>query len=121
MGQDALKYVSPGQTAELRVTRSLDVSADYTEEETGARARLHQGPQRRRRVPHLRPRDRQGHPLPGQPQAKTAIKVRIRKAFTGEWVAGDGNPEVNTTAAGLRQPNPTGSPSGSPPSSPARR
>ncbi len=106
IGQDALKYASPGQTAELRVTRSLDVSADYTEEEVGRERGFVKGRNGNAEYP-IFDRVTAKDTLSMVNRKRTAIKVRIRKAFTGEWIAGEGNPEVKTTAAGLRQPNPT--------------
>jgi hypothetical protein len=108
VGQDMLKYASPGQTAELRVTRSLDVSADYSEEEIGRERGFIKGRNGDQEYPIYDRVTARGTLSVLNRKSKT-IKVRIRKAFTGEWVAGDGNPDVKTTAAGLRQPNPTGS------------
>ncbi len=108
VGQDALKYVSVGQTAELRVTRSLDISADYTEEEAGRERGFIKGRNGDQEYP-IYDRVTVRGTLSMVNRKATAVKVRIRKSFTGEWISGEGNPEVKTTAAGLRQPNPTGS------------
>jgi hypothetical protein len=107
IGQDALKYASPGQTAELRVTRSLDVSADYTEEEVSRERGFIKGRNGDQEYSVFDRVTARGT-LSVLNRKSTPVKVRIRKAFTGEWVTGDGSPDVKTTAAGLRQPNPTG-------------
>jgi len=108
VGQDALKYVSVGQTAELRVTRSLDVSADYTEEEAGRERGFIKGRNGTQEYP-IYDRVTVKGTLSMINRKSTTVKVRIRKSFTGEWISGEGNPEVKTTAAGIRQPNSTGS------------
>jgi len=108
VGQDALKYVSVGQTAELRVTRSLDVSADYSEEEAGRERGFIKGRNGDGEYP-IYDRVTVKGTLSMLNRKTKAIKVRIRKSFTGEWISGEGDPDVKTTAAGLRQPNPTGS------------
>lgn len=106
LGQDTLKYVSPGQTAELRVTRSLDLAPDFLEEEV-ARERGFIRTGENNNIP-LYDRVTVRGTLSLVNRKKEAVKVRIRKSFTGEWVAGEGEPKVTRTAPGLRQPNPTG-------------
>ena len=107
LGQDTLRYVSPAQTAELRVTRTLDVSTDFTEEEIGRERGFVKG------------RNKDGeYPIYDRVTAKgtltlvnrkaVPIKMRIRKPYTGTWVSGEGSPKIAATAAGLRLPNPTG-------------
>lgn len=108
VGQDSLKYVSIGQMAELRVTRSLDVSADFTEEEAGRERGFIKGRNGDQEYP-IYDRVTVKGTLSMLNRKSKPIKVRIRKSFTGEWISGEGSPEVKSTAAGLRQPNPTGS------------
>ena len=109
VGQDTLKYASPGQTAELRVTRSLDVAADSTEAEVGRERGFVRGNNGNGAEYTIYDRVTVQGALTMVNRKDKAVKVRIRKAFTGEWISGDGAPDVKTTAAGLRQPNPTGS------------
>ena len=104
VGQDTLRYVSAGQTAELRVTRSLDLSPDSLEEETGRE----RGFLRYANNNPLYDRVTVRGTLTLVNRKAVAVKVRVRKPFTGEWISGDGDPAVTRTAAGLRQPNPTG-------------
>ena len=107
LGQDTLRYASAGQTAELRVTRTLDVSTDFTEEEA------------ERERGYVKGRNKDGeYPIYDRVTARgtltivnrkgVAVKMRIRKPFTGTWISGEGSPKVTATAAGLRMPNPTG-------------
>ncbi len=104
IGQDTLKYASPGQTAELRVTRSLDLSPDFLEEETGRERGFVKRPDNYPIYDRVTVRGT----LTLVNRKSKAVKVRIRRPFTGEWLSGEGEPTVTTTAAGLRQPNPTG-------------
>ena len=104
VGQDTLKYVSPGGTAELRVTRSLDLSPDVLEEETGRE----RGFVKRSDNSPIYDRVTVRGTLTLVNRKAKAVKVRIRRPFTGEWLSAEGEPTVTTTAAGLRQPNPTG-------------
>ena len=104
IGQDTLRYASPGQTVELRVTRSLDLSPDFLEEETARERGFVKRPDNYPIYDRVTVR---GTLTLVNRKAK-AVKVRIRRPFTGEWLSGDGAPVVTTTAAGLRQPNPTG-------------
>lgn len=104
IGQDTLKYTSVGQNAELRVTRSLDLTPDFLEEETGRERGFVKYDNNNFRYDRVTVRGT----LTLVNRKAAAVKVRIRKSFTGEWLSGDGDPTVTRTAAGLRQPNPTG-------------
>ena len=104
VGQDVLKYASAGGPVELRVTRSLDVAPDFLEEETGRERGFVKYDNNNARYDRVTVRGT----LTLVNRKSSAVRVRIRKAFTGEWIAGDGEPKVTRTAAGLRQPNPTG-------------
>lgn len=107
VGQDTLKYVSPGQTAELRVTRSLDLSPDFTEEEIGRERGFVKGKTKTGEYPIYDRITAKGTITIVNRKTK-AVKMRIRKPFTGVWGSAEGSPKVTTTAAGLRLPNPTG-------------
>ncbi len=107
LGQDILRYVSPGQTAELRVTRSLDVSTDFTEEEIGRERGFVKEKTKERDLPIFDRVTAKGT-LTIVNRKPTAIKMRIRKPFTGTWGSGEGSPRITASAAGLRLPNPTG-------------
>ena len=104
VGQDTLRYVSAGGPVELRVTRSLDLAPDFIEEETGRERGFVKYDNNNARYDRVTV---QGTLTLVNRKSK-AVDVRIRKAFTGEWLVGGGEPKVTRTAAGLRQPNPTG-------------
>ena len=104
VGQDVLKYASPNQPAELRVTRSLDLSPDFIEEEIGRERGFVKYANNAYQYDRVTVRGT----LTLVNRKTVAARVRIRKSFTGELVSGEGDPVVTPTAAGLRQPNPTG-------------
>ena len=104
VGQDTLRYASPAQPVELRVTRSLDLAADATEEE----ASRERGFVRRSDNYPIFDRVTVKGTLALTNRKPKAVRVRIRKAYTGEWISGEGDPKIVATAAGVRQTNPTG-------------
>lgn len=107
LGQDTLRYVSPGQTAELRVTRTLDVSTDFTEEEVGRERGFVKEKTKDHEIP-LFDRVTAKGTLTIVNRKPMAVKMRIRKPFTGVWGSAEGSPKVSANAAGLRMANPTG-------------
>lgn len=96
LGQDTMKYTSIGAKALLRITKALDVRADYSEEEIE--------------------RTRQALKLPNSQvfdlvvlkgtleiinHKNENIRMRITKEITGEIVSVEGNPEITKIAKGL--------------------
>lgn len=101
VGQDMMRYTPNNAETLVRVTKSLDLRAEKGEEET-ARERLSM------RIPGGYNYDLVT--IKGTLQllnAKAdAVKLKIRKALTGEVVAADGSPKIVKTAKGLQQLNP---------------
>ncbi len=107
LGQDTLRYVSPNQIAELRVTRTLDISTDFTEEEEGRERGFVKGKNKTGEYP-IYDRVTAKGTITIVNRKTAPVKMRVRKPFTGTWASGEGSPKVAATAAGLRLPNPTG-------------
>lgn len=104
IGQDSMNYVSPKGRAELRITKALDISAEALEEETS---------RQRGAVKYLNGNAKYDivtitGTLEMANSKPDAVILRVRKDFTGEFLSGDGSPEVKSTTKGLLQANPAG-------------
>ena len=104
LGQDTMHYVSAGTTAEVKITKALDVHAEADEAEVS---------RERGAIKQVN-----GYALydlvtlKGTLQVSNskgkAITLRIKKELTGEIIDTQGSPKVSKTAKGLRSVNPGG-------------
>jgi hypothetical protein len=104
LGQDTMNYVSTGGDVEIKITKALDIKAESSEEEVSRDRGAIKGDN--------------GVPLfdlvtlKGTLQAANlkgeAVTLRIRRDFTGDLVAAEGDPDVKKTTKGLRDTNSTG-------------
>jgi hypothetical protein len=94
IGQDMMKYASPGGKAELQITKAMDIGADQLEEEvTRDRGSLKNT---YNQVTHdLTMVNRKGEP----------VTVRVRKTLTGEVTSTTPDAKVTKIARGLRDVN----------------
>lgn len=100
LGQDMIKYVTPGAEASVRITKALDVQIDASEVET-----------LRNRIPETTNTARFDEvSLEGTLRIRNmkseTIKLRVDKEVTGEVKGSTGNPQVVSLAKGLRAINP---------------
>jgi hypothetical protein len=101
IGQDMMKYASPGGKAELKITKAMDIGADQLEEEVS-----------RERAALKTVYNQVTHDLVTLKGTLTminhkpeAVTVRVRKSLTGEVVSTTPGAKVTKTARGLRDVN----------------
>lgn len=101
IGQDMMKYASPGGKAELRITKAMDIGADQIEEEVT-----------RERGVLKNTYNQITHDLVTLKGTLTMINhknevvtVRVRKSLTGEVIASTPEAKVTKVARGLRDVN----------------
>jgi len=101
LGQDLMRYTTPGTEAEVRITKALDIRTDAIEEEVSReRAAL--------KLPSGNTYDLivvKGT-LTAKNNRREPASMRISLAYDGEPVAADGNPKVIRGTKGLGDLNP---------------
>jgi hypothetical protein len=104
LGQDMINYVSAGSTAELKVTKALDIRAESSEEEVSRDrgAIKYSNNQPMYDLVTMR------GTLQVTNRKSESVTLRIRHDFTGELVSADGSPDMKKTAKGLTEMNPSG-------------
>jgi hypothetical protein len=101
VGQDLMKYVPVNGNAELKINKSLDIRAEIDESEVSRE----RGAIKRDNYPIFDLVTLKATLQVTNMKPET-IKMRIKRAFTGELIAADGSPQVTKTARGLTQVNP---------------
>jgi len=102
LGQDAMRYVSAGSLAEVKITKALDVHAEADEAEVSReRGAIKNSPN----YPVFDLVLLQGT-LRVTNTKSVAVRLRIKKELTGDITGVSGNPVVTKTAKGLRSMNP---------------
>lgn len=101
LGQDMLRYTSAGAESEVRVTKTLDIRVQAQEEEV-TRER---GVIKRRDLPSLDLVTMKGTFVLENLKPEQ-VAMRVRHAFAGELVSGDGDPDSIKAPAGLGDANP---------------
>lgn len=101
IGQDMMKYASPGGKAELRITKAMDIGADQLEEEVS-----------RERGALKNTYNTVTHDLVTLKGTLTmmnrkseAVTVRVRKSLTGEVISTSPIAKITKSARGLRDVN----------------
>lgn len=98
LGQDLMRYTSVGAEARLRITKAMEIRAESQEEEI-ERVRL--DPNRTNAwVVTMR------GALEVRNRKAEAVKLRITKELTGEFLSAEGSPQVTRPLRGLRDANP---------------
>lgn len=104
IGQAMMNYVPAGAECEVQINKALDIRVEQSEEETG---------RERGAI-----KDRNGNAVFDLATVKATLVIRnqkasdvvmsIRKPFTGEAVAAEGDPKISKSIKGLRDVNPRG-------------
>lgn len=102
LGQDTMHYVSSGQTAEVKITKALDVRAEQDEAEV---SREREAIKRNNGYPSYDLITLKGTIRIINFKGRT-VSIRIKKELTGEVSATEGAPVVTKSAKGLRSMNP---------------
>ncbi len=102
LGQDTMHYVTPGTSAEVRITKALDVHAEVDETEVSRERGVIKNPGN---YPLFDLVSIKGTLRVTNLKAKK-IAIRIKKELTGDVGAVSGVPAISKTTKGLRAMNP---------------